>query len=174
VTAVLVYGTIRELRGDRAPIGDCIKGGLGVLFPVIGIAIVEGLITVVGLVLLIVPGIIAMAFLWVTIPVAVVERPGIFASLRRSAELTKGHRWPIFGLVFLLLIFGAVVTFVIAMPFGGLTAYTQSGSTVLLLINLAVSAFFLALWAVVTAVSYHDLRVVKEGVGTEDIAAVFD
>ena len=38
----------------------------------------------------------------------------------------------------------------------------------------AVTALFGAFYAVVTAVSYHDLRVVKEGVGIEQIAAVFD
>ncbi len=174
VTAVLVYGTIRELRGDRASIGDCIKGGLAVLLPVIGVAIVAGLATLVGSVLLIIPGVIVFVVLWVAIPAAVVERPGVFASLSRSAELTKGHRWQIFGLVLLLVALGAIVTLVVAAAMGGLTAYTQSGSTPILLINLAISAFFVALWAVVSAVSYHDLRVAKEGIGTEDIAAVFD
>lgn len=174
VTAVLVYGTIRELRGNRASIGDCIKSGLAVLLPVIGVAIVAGLITVVATVLLIIPGIIAFVVLWVAIPAAVVERPGVFASLSRSAELTKGHRWQIFGLVLLLAVLGAVVTFVVAMPVGGMAAYAKSGTSLILLVNLAVSAFFMALWAVVAAVSYHDLRVVKEGLGSEDIAAIFD
>jgi hypothetical protein len=37
-----------------------------------------------------------------------------------------------------------------------------------------LSALFMAVQAVLTAVSYYYLRVAKEGVGIEDIAAVFD
>ena len=174
VTAVLVYGTVRELRGNRASIGDCIRGGFAVLLPVIGVAILSALIMIAGAVLLVVPGIIAFVVLWVAVPVAVVERPGVTASLGRSVELTKGYRWQIFGLLLLLLIIGAVVVFPIAAIVGGMTVYAQSSSTPVVLINLALTALIWALWAVIYAVSYHDLRVVKEGAGTEDIARVFD
>jgi len=178
LTVVLVYGTVRELRGNRAPIGDCIRGGVAVLLPVIGVAIMTFLVTAVGLLLLIIPGIIASVMLWIAIPAAVVERPGVMASLSRSAELTKGHRWQIFGLVLLLGVLtgiaGALVAGVVAVIVGGLTMDLQSSTIVSVLADLAITAFFAALWAVVAAVSYHDLRIVKEGVGTEEIAAVFD
>lgn len=45
---------------------------------------------------------------------------------------------------------------------------------VLLLGNLVITAFFNAPWAVIGAVGYHDLRVAKEGIDVEQIAAVFD
>ena len=37
-----------------------------------------------------------------------------------------------------------------------------------------LSALFMAVQAVLTAVSYYYLRVAKEGIGIEDIGAVFD
>ncbi|HJN92391.1 MAG TPA: hypothetical protein QGF05_06660 [Dehalococcoidia bacterium] len=37
-----------------------------------------------------------------------------------------------------------------------------------------ITVFYTVLWAVLSAVSYHDLRVVKEGIETKDIAAAFD
>ena len=54
-------------------------------------------------------------------------------------------------------------------PFDGI-----SGSVAAVLAKLVMAAFFSALVAVVSAVCYHDLRRVKEGVGTDQIAAVFD
>ena len=170
LTAALVYGTVRELRGSRASLAECVSRGLGLVFPVVGVAIVAGVATAVGSLLLVIPGLIVASMLWVAIPVAVVERPGVFASLRRSAELTKGKRWQVFGIIMIILLLAVVVASIMAAI---IDAATQS-PTVVSLISWVVTALFTALSAVVSAVSYHDLRIAKEGVGTEQIAAVFD
>ncbi len=175
VTAVLVYGTFQELRGRHASLGDCIARGLAVMVPVIGVSILVGLSIVVGLILLIGPGLVAMTLLWVAIPAAVMERPGVQASLKRSKDLTEDHVWAVFGLIVILFGAGLVVNFAIAAvlggggPFGG-----DSGSTATILAKLVSDGFFSALGAVVSAVCYHELRRAKEGVGTEQIAAIFD
>jgi Membrane domain of glycerophosphoryl diester phosphodiesterase len=55
----------------------------------------------IGLLLLIVPGII-LALMWsLTIPVVVLEDADLFEALRRSRELTVGHRGRVFLIVFL-------------------------------------------------------------------------
>ena len=41
-------------------------------------------------------------------------------------------------------------------------------------LDLLVQAFFSALFAVASAVAYHDLRIAKDGVSAEEIAGVFD
>ncbi len=46
---------------------------------------------------LLVPGFILLIMWFVAIPVCVVEQRGSWASMQRSAELTKGHRWKISG-----------------------------------------------------------------------------
>jgi hypothetical protein len=60
----------------------------------------------IGLILLIVPGIIALLMWALTVPVTVIEDTGFFDSLNRSAALTKGHRGRVFviGLLFLILV----------------------------------------------------------------------
>ena len=51
-----------------------------------------------GAILLLVPGLI-LAVMWsVVAPACVVERTGVFGAFSRSQELTRGYRWPIFGL----------------------------------------------------------------------------
>ena len=39
LSATLVYGTIRELRGSRAGIGECSSRGFGQLFPVVAVGL---------------------------------------------------------------------------------------------------------------------------------------
>ena len=169
VTAALTYGTFQELRGRRASIGDCIGRGLSLIFPILGVAIVSGLATMAGFIALVIPGFIVMTMLWVVIPVALLENLGVFASLKRSAELTKGYRWGVFGIIILVGIIQNVVAKIGEMVLGEIDSMVTAE-----LIALLPEAFFTALWAVVIAVGYHDLRVTKEGIGAEEIAAVFD
>ena len=105
--------------------------------------------------------------LYVAIPVAVIERPGVVDSLRRSAQLTKGNRWTlswILGLIGLLQVLVGFISEVI--PSMGLAIDVP--------VDIAIQAFFAALFAVVSGVAYLNLRYVKEGVGIDEIAAVFD
>ena len=105
VTATLVYGTFQELRGQRVSIGACVIRGIGRIFPALIVAVLVTICILAGFVALIIPGFIVMTMLWVAIPVAVVERPGLMPSLKRSADLTSGYRWPIFGIIVLFSIF---------------------------------------------------------------------
>jgi hypothetical protein len=113
--------------------------------------------------------------LWVTVPAIAVERPGVFAALRRSWNLSRGHAWRLFG-VFLVMWAGtlamSVVTGIVIgvlAVFGGVTGIVVGQG-----LNLLVSMVANALFAVAAAVAYVELRRAKEGFGLEDIAAVFD
>jgi hypothetical protein len=175
VTAALVYGTLEDLRGNKVSVGECFSQGLARMLPVTGIAIVTLFVTVIAFLLFVIPGIIVSIMLWVTIPVAVVERRGL-GSLGRSAELTKGHRWALFGLLFIM----GIVTGGIGMFFGIFSAMsmvnglTDATYAMLLATNWLSGAFIAMFVAILSAVTYHDLRVAKEGLDTDQIASVFD
>ena len=167
----VVYGTVSELRGRRAGLGECIARGVAVIPPILAVAILTALAIWLGSILFLVPGVIALLMLWVAIPVAVVERPGVFASLGRSRALTKGSRWRVFKLIAIVgfvWMFAAWLVIAI-LVFSGL--WTLTAMMVALWI---LTALFTALYAVLSAVGYHDLRVAKEGVDAQQIAAVFD
>jgi hypothetical protein len=168
-TAALTYGTFQDLRGRQASLDECVRRGIALILPVIGVAIVMTIIISVGTLLLVVPGLIFATMLWVAIPVAVVERPGVIASLKRSATLTKGHRWQIFGILILLVLISVALGWLVGfvLPLSGTVTIAAFG-------NWVVQAFTTALGAVIAAVSYHALRVSKEGGDINDIAAVFD
>ena len=123
----------------------------------------------IGFLLLVVPGLIFLTMWFVTTPACVVERLGVFDSMARSSALTRGHRWQIFGMMALIAIAegiaGAGVKAVLGLA--GNAGLVIAGT----LIWSSVTSAFSAIFAVVT---YHDLRVAKEGIDTQRIAAVFD
>jgi uncharacterized membrane protein len=132
-------------------------------------AIVMSFGLMLGFILLIVPGFILFAMWFVATPPCVVEQLGPFRSLGRSAQLTKGHRWKVFGLFIVLMLISAVIG-------GGVSMMLrQLGSPVLTAIgNLLWNGVWGALYSIAVVVTYHDLRVAKEGVDIEHIASVFD
>lgn len=169
VTAALVYGTVQELRGRHAGVGDAVTNGLRTLWPVFVLAVLMFLGVGLGMLFLVVPGLILMTMWWVAIPVAVIERPGVLPSLGRSTNLTAGHRWSVLGIVAAL--FGLQLGLNIALNgLASLMDLPHAGAVADWLASAAVTAF----GATVAAVGYHDLRVVKEGADVEQIAAVFD
>jgi len=175
--AVILYGAFQAMRGRPVVIGDAVRRGFARFLSIVGVSILVSLGVFVGLILFIIPGII-LALRWsVALPACVVENLGPIAAMRRSADLTKGHRWQIFGL-FVLIIVVAIIAFAVIgalVGMGLLAAPETLGRLVLLgIVTVIITAIVTAYFNVVAAMIYHDLRVAKEGVGTEEIAAVFD
>ena len=173
LTSTIVYGTVQDLRGERASVASCIGRGLAQIGPVVAVALILSVMVWTGFLFLIVPGIILICVYGMAIPVAVVERPGIMASLTRSAELTRGNRWRIFGVILVIFAIQALAGILIGLPLAFLTE-EGLGTTLLGILDFVLQAFAAALNAVVIAVIYHDLRVSQEGADSEAIAAVFD
>ncbi len=174
VTAVVVFGTVQDLRGQRASLGACISRGVTLVFPIFAVILLQAILIGIGLIALIIPGLIIMTVLWVAIPAAVIERPGVIASLGRSATLTKGARWPIFGILFLVAIAAIAIGWVLEKTLIPVPLYSVDGLTNFLLVSWVVDALFSAFTAILAAVGYYHLRMQKEGVEIETLAAVFD
>lgn len=169
LAATITFATFQYLRGQPVGIGECLSRGLSLILPVIGVSLLVGLIIGIGTVLLVVPGIIAGVMLWVAIPVAVVERPGVIDSLKRSADLTKGHRWTIFGILVVVGILLAIIMGILSV-----LLLSTAGFTVYSIGLWVFQALYSAFSATLGAVGYYFLRATKEGVDIGDIAKVFD
>jgi hypothetical protein len=173
----LTHGAIVDLNGRRPSIGECLSTGVRHVLPLIALAILTGFGVFLGLLLLIIPGIF-LALMWsVAAPAYVVERPGIIAAFGRSAELTKNHRWAILGLFVIYFIVAFVIGIVMAIPMGlaaaadPMAAATNPVSLVLLLL---LSALTTMIGTVGAASLYYELRTIKDGVGADALASVFE
>ena len=182
--ATLIYGTVGQLRGSHRSFMESLVNSISVVPPVFLISILLGLGLGVGFLLLVVPGLILLTVWWVAIPAAVVERPGIFASFSRSAELTKGRRWGIFAIVVLVFVASFAAEALLASAFlpGGVGTlfgvdvpfFTVEELTPYLIGSWVVGVIIAAFQAVLAGVSYTLLRTEKEGTDINQIAAVFD
>jgi hypothetical protein len=171
VTGAVTFGVFEEFRNRRVQTGQILRFGFRSMWQVFVTSFAVGLVTAVAMVCLVVPAIVASCGLWVAVPATVAE-PGS-DRLGRSWELTRGHRFAIFAMLVVLLLFGLAVGggFALLAATRGLQALPYAASTLLFsLVNVLVSTF----GSVVQAVSYHDLRVVKEGADPAQLAAVFE
>ena len=167
--AILVYASFQDMRGKQVDIGESINVALVRLLPIVGLALLAGFCTMIGFMLLVVPGFILLTMWFVAIPVCIVERAGPWDSMMRSGQLTKGHRWKIFGIIFLLYLISGVVGYILTSVIGSI-----AGSMVSLIIQIIWNGIWGAFFAVFVVVTYYELRSSKEGVDIEQIASVFD
>jgi MFS family permease len=186
VTAFILQGSLTraavdDLSGSGVKFGAALGDGFRYFFPLLIVAILVTLGIYIGLILLVIPGII-LALRWsITAPVVVIERDGPTRSMGRSAELTEGHRWAIFGLFILFAVFFWITLIVVGALFSALGVATESPivgleafGLVFMGVNAAVQALTTLISTTGTAALYFELRRVKEGVGVEQIASVFD
>jgi hypothetical protein len=154
-------GALAQGRDGRGAVAQRMSGRWPVLS---GVAVVVGVLCSAGLLLLVVPGVLAYLILVLAPPAAVMEHSGFGESLRRSAQLTRGHRGRILGVTVLAGLIagvaGTVVTTLLSSVFG------QQDPVTLLLISQSVGtlvAAFTGAWSgAVIALLYIDIRIRTE------------
>lgn len=168
----LVYGTIQDLNGQRASLGDIVATGLRSFLAVIAVSILFAIALMLGIVLLIVPGIMIACAWCVAVPALVADRTSIFDAFRRSAELTRGNRWRIFGLLVIWIIAVMLLSGVVGVisgPGAAAGALSPAG----LIVNFVYATLSGLIGAAGTAVLYVELRRAREGMGPQWLAEVF-
>lgn len=118
--------TLKVSRRGKAFYSDLFSQNK-LLLKYIGASIVSSIIVVIGFFLLIVPGII-LSIMFIFYPYVLVDqKSGVFDSLKKSAEITKGNRWKLLWLMIVLSFFnvlGFLMLFIglaISIPFSLIT-----------------------------------------------------
>ena len=197
--ATVTLGVFQHLRGGgRVQYGRSFARGMARFFPVLGtallVAFLAAAVVFVALLLLAVVfqtvgaglgalilmlvavlaimGTIACVF-FVAVQAVVVEGVGPTRAMARSAWLTRGARWKIFGTWFAVFLVAFLIGLFIMRTGDGAPASFADVRT-LLLVRVAFTAVLSAFSAVFAAVVYHDLRGAKEGVGIDELIRVFE
>jgi hypothetical protein len=170
VTGAVTFGVVQELRGREASIGECLSRGLSSLGKIFVTALLQSLAVGLGSLLCLVPGLIAAAAFSVAVPAVLEEPSGAADALRRSADLTRGHRVEVFVVLLAIGIiqFGLGKALALVMPASGKTLIAA------MLPSLALSPLSTSLAATAAAVMYYRLRSSKEGIDVAAITSVFD
>jgi hypothetical protein len=165
----ILFGAFQTMRGRDFELGEALGKAIERLMPVVGVSLLMLAAILAGSLLLLVPGLMFWTMFLIAIPVCVVERLGPIASLRRSAGLTKGNRLRLFGLFLVLLIGLTVLRYLV-----NLAGLSIGGPFAAGILDVVFDALSTAFELVAIAVVYHDLRVAKEGIDIEQLAALFD
>jgi hypothetical protein len=148
---VQLVADVQDGRRDATP-----RQLLSAVTPVIGqlilVAFVAAAGVVVGLLLLVIPGLILLTVWSLAAPVVVLERPPGLRALSRSRELVRGHGWQVFGVILVLDLLVAILA-------GGLglaadSAGTGAGIVVRVVLGVLTAPFA----ALAAAVLYFELR----------------
>jgi len=178
----LIYGAIADFNGRKAPFSECMSMALKYFFPLLGLGILVGLGTMLGILLFIIPGLFIALGWAIAAPVLIVEEQSITESISRSWSLTQGYkRW-----VLLIFVIFMVISVVISTVLSAFTLIAGDPTTVMLeggtpsfrILNSLFTALAQAGSTMISATGvaaiYYEIRQIKEGVGAESLAAIFD
>ena len=176
VQAALTRATVSANEGRRVTFGESLSTAFQVVLPLIGLSILWAVGIGIGFIFLLIPGIILLLVWAVAVPALVVERQGIIAAFRRSAQLTKGAKWKILGLLLALgCIYWLLSLAVGAVGLGMYGAATAgAGITPANLIgSVLVGTIFNTLWGTIQPSLYVELRQWKDGDSMENLEQIF-
>ncbi len=157
--------------GRAASVTDSFSRVKGHVLGVVGISFLVSMAAGFGFFAIIVPGVILLIIWSLAVPVKVLESKGVFDSMSRSVELTKGDWGRIFviGLLILALKFGVSSLLqwpvLIAAGFsirGGVRQFTVGWQIAVLLSGFVSTSLVGALATIAFSVVYYDERVRKE------------
>jgi hypothetical protein len=127
------------------------------------LSLIVGILTVLGAILFIVPGIIIALALWLALPAMIFEGKDVSESLQRSRDLTRDNRWRLLGLYVLsgLLFIPASLLTSLPLESDPDTAFTPL-TGLLVILNVAVSILQSIFLVVLTVTIYRELRALKD------------
>ncbi len=173
--AALIKSVSESYLGNEVTVGQAYRAVLPRLGSIIGAGILVGIVTMIGFVLCVVPGIIFWLWFILTTQVIVVERIGATRGMSRSKALVSGNLGKAFGLLFVV----GIISYVVSLLFqqiGGLVAGTPAPGdlTTPIIINqlfsMAGQVLAMPIAAGAFILLYYDLRIRKEGFDLQMLA----
>ena len=174
VTGLITLASFDAWQGRPMTYARYFSVTLQSIVPLSVLTVVAALAAAIGFVFLFVPGVYIYAMFFVLAPSVLVERTG-FGGLSRSRELTREYRWPIVGMLIVLIL----ALYAIVIPLGvvaGRVAPLMSPEMLYwsgMGMEMISNTIGYGIAAVFIAMTYARLREIKEGLGVEDLSKVF-
>lgn len=129
LVAGLYWLMLKLHRGEHAEFAD-LFAGFQEFGRALGVFVLAFLAVMVGVFLLIVPGIILAVGLWPALYLVMDDNLGVMDTLRRAWAMTRGYRWPLFvlNIVLGLVTMAGLLAFGIGFLFSGAFAMSVSAA----------------------------------------------
>ena len=165
-TLVEAIADVRDGRADMS-IGETYAKARPYIFTLLGAGILATVGIVIGLILLIVPGLILLTWWSLIIPVIVLEKLGVMDSFGRSRELVRGNGWNVFGVIVITAILIGIASNIVRVIFlwlpGGLDYYVG---------NVVANSLLAPIAAIAWTLMYY--RLARADAGLEQTAPSTD
>lgn len=132
-----VVKLVEDVRGGRrdSSVGELFSRAASAVGGLIVNGVLKAIAVVIGLVLLIVPGLFLLTIWAVTAPVIVIERRGGIEAFGRSHELVRGKGWDVFGVIVITFVITVIISAIFnaiggGMGDGGQLVFSTIGSIV--------------------------------------------
>jgi hypothetical protein len=165
LTGAITRAVAAEAAGEDPSVEQSYRFGFHRLGAVLLVSVLVGLVTVVGLILFIIPGIYVGIRLATSTQALVVEGRRPTEAMGRSWELVGGHWWHAFGTLLVAGLLTGLVNALITAPFGG------TGWFVRAVVAALATVVTLPYGTLVGVLLYLDLRARKEGLTLETLRA---
>jgi hypothetical protein len=166
---MVVEAVVDILDGRRDhTVGSLFSSATPFIGKLIAAGLLATLIIIIGFILLIVPGLIALTFLAVVAPAVVIDRAGVTDALRRSRQLVGGNAWRVFGVIVVLFLLTAIVSSIVNAIGGSASDDSFAGFAIA---DLIVRVLLTPLSAIAATVMYVELRRAKGEPLAADTAA---
>jgi hypothetical protein len=169
-SAAVVLLVSETYLGREADVGAALRTVFSRFGSIFGASLMQGIIVGLGLLLLIVPGIIFLAWTFAMPAVVVLENSGAGESFTRSRELTRGSVGRILGTLLVTYILFFVIVISLAMAAGTVVGLSGGSGVAAKVIGDVLASLIFPMVAVVTTLLYYDLRIRKEGFDLEVMA----
>jgi len=181
VQGVTIKACLDQFTGKRHRVGRSLGAGVSHYAGMFGVRWLTNIGTVFGLILLIVPGLMWATSWIVASPVLIADDTGSQGPLERSAKLTKGSRWPIFGLMLIFylayLVLAGLFGFALGIAWPWIAPLIPSVPDVNSASDVLATPIPLMLYEVFAAAGassiYWELKLVRESGGAEAVSRVF-
>jgi hypothetical protein len=146
-------------RSEVLSVGDAFRSATSRAGSLIAAQIASGIMVFIGFVLLIVPGVIAIAWTALCIPVVMIEQLGYSKAIDRSRALVRGKWMYVLG----TLLLSWALTLVLMIGAGAISGLLGSGDRMMNLVLQMLFGVVVPVPAIAMTLLYYDLRVRNEG-----------
>lgn len=171
LVAAVARAAADAYQGEDVSIERTYRYALSRLPAILWITVLTTVVTLIGFILLIIPGIIAFVRLALTPPVLVVEDVRGTKALRRSWNLTKGNFWRLLALLLLSTLIATVGVLIITIPTEVVALMLGPGGWPVSALGTTLATVLITPFSMLIIVLfYFDMRIRKEGFDIEVMA----
>ena len=163
-TGMVIQMAADAHEGKEVDLGKSFRVASSKIFSLIGAALLVGIITLIGLFLLIIPAILFYVWFSLSAQAVILESKSATASLSRSKELVKGNWWKTFGFIVAIMIIISLINIIGSII--GYYLYDQikedysefTAMTIFFVFSYIFLAFLIPLYAIGLTLLFIDLR----------------